>query len=448
MIFSLALPAPAATQAGTTLHLQPATVTLHPGQSAAITIWVEDVTDLTAFSVQVTFDPASISANDLQHGPFLDMFLPEPTNGIDNEAGIILYGMTQGPADDPKSGSGVLFSFSITAKTTPGQTPLAIAMAELVDADYFLIPVEKAAGEVRVTGALPDAYQLSQDLVLEVPPPGVLANDIGPPDADLSAELVDPLPPDEGELNFSMDGGFTYTPPAGWTGTTGFTYRACAGEWCSAPAAVTITVLEDPLPPIAVDDVYQAAVNQPLEVPAPGVLTNDHSPSGLPLTAEWVDPPGEGDLDLHADGGFSYTPPVDWTGATTFTYQACDAFLCSDPATVTITVLEDPLPPIAVDDVYQAAVNQPLEVPAPGVLTNDQSPSGLPLTAELVDSPGDGDLDLHADGGFSYTPPTDWIGTASFTYQACDAFLCSEPATVTVTIIDREYVLFLPLILH
>ena len=45
-----------------------------------------------------------------------------------------------------------------------------------------------------------------------------------------------------------------------------------------------------------------------------------------------------------------------------------------------------------------------------------------------------GSLELKNNGSFTYTPPQDYIGTASFTYKAYDGELYSNVATVTITV--------------
>jgi hypothetical protein len=68
----------------------------------------------------------------------------------------------------------------------------------------------------------------------------VLANDADPDGDALTAELVSG--PAHGTLALGPDGGFTYVPAAGFTGTDTFTYRAKDATSASAPVTVTITV--------------------------------------------------------------------------------------------------------------------------------------------------------------------------------------------------------------
>jgi hypothetical protein len=87
----------------------------------------------------------------------------------------------------------------------------------------------------------------------------VLANDTDIDGDALTADLVSQ--PGGGSLQLAPDGGFTYTPQAGFSGTDTFTYRAADATSFSAPATVTLTVVApadpgvpEPEPPASVAD--------------------------------------------------------------------------------------------------------------------------------------------------------------------------------------------------
>jgi len=98
---------------------------------------------------------------------------------------------------------------------------------------------------IRLTNGAPiavdDSYLLDGDTVLEVnAAEGVLVND-SDPDADpLRAELA--TGPAYGGLSLNVDGSFTYTPDAGYTGPDSFTYTAGDGSLTSLPATVTLEI--------------------------------------------------------------------------------------------------------------------------------------------------------------------------------------------------------------
>ena len=183
--------------------------------------------------------------------------------------------------------------------------------------------------------------------------------------------------------------------------------------------------------PTAVNDSYSTAINATLTVAAPGVLANDSSNGGGPMTALLVTNVAHGTLASAANGSFSYTPSSGFSGVDSFTYRAVTSVGNSNLATVTITVTSLPT---AVDDSYTTSFNTPLNVPAPGVLGNDSSNGGGAMTALLVSDVAHGTLGLISDGGFSYTPNTGFSGVDTFTYRSVTSAGQSNVATVTITV--------------
>ncbi len=181
----------------------------------------------------------------------------------------------------------------------------------------------------------------------------------------------------------------------------------------SAPAIVTLTVYSVPA---ANADAYSAIQNQELVVDSTiGVLANDSNADGNPLSATLVTAPAHGQLTLNADGSFSYTPNAGFYGTDSFRYIAANGAAFSVPALVTLTVCSIP---VATADDYALTRGQTLTVAAPGVLANDTNADGNPLSATLVSAPSHGQLTLHADGSFSFTPSDGYWGTDSFSYTA------------------------------
>jgi hypothetical protein len=111
----------------------------------------------------------------------------------------------------------------------------------------------------------------------------------------------------------------------------------------SATNSFEVVVTEVNEAPIATNDIY-AVSNSTLTVVAPGVLAND-SDSDLPtntLTAVLVSGPANGTLTLSSNGGFVYTPNLNFTGLDTFTYRAGDGLTNSEITTVSLTVSNRP----------------------------------------------------------------------------------------------------------
>ena len=80
--------------------------------------------------------------------------------------------------------------------------------------------------------------------------------------------------------------------------------------------------------------------------------------------------------------------------------------------------------PVANDDAYDAGFNFTLQKSASnGLLANDSDANGngtLSVQTTPVVNPTNGSVTLNADGSFSYTPSTNFVGTDTFTYRVCD----------------------------
>lgn len=87
--------------------------------------------------------------------------------------------------------------------------------------------------------AADDQYNVPSDESLTIGAPGVLANDVNPLPGNMTAVLGNE--PDHGTLTLNANGGFTYTPDAGFNGQDSFTYRAGNGQ-LSNEATVTLNV--------------------------------------------------------------------------------------------------------------------------------------------------------------------------------------------------------------
>ncbi|MFO0898484.1 MAG: Ig-like domain-containing protein [Pirellulales bacterium] len=199
------------------------------------------------------------------------------------------------------------------------------------------------------------------------------------------------------------------------------------------PALVSAVNFQVPIGTLHIDG-FQVHTGSAL----PGVLANDRSIDALPLTAELVSGVSHGQLALQPNGTFTYTPTPGFVGDDTFTYRTSDGAHLSDPVSVLIKVAAQPHAPVAGNDDYAVAANNPLQVTDVllGLLHNDSDSDGDPLTAVLNAGPTHGQLALQADGTFTYTPNPGYAGPDSFTYRASDGALASALATVTIQVQD------------
>lgn len=203
-----------------------------------------------------------------------------------------------------------------------------------------------------------------------------------------------------------------------------------------------VLAVDSPPPTLATADTYAATEDLPLTVEAPGVRANDNPGATSCVVA--IDVAGlAGSVELHSDGSFIYTPPANFNGETSFTYEmrSTGDSLCAGPAdtegtaTVTINVAAVNDAPTASNDSFQILVSRTLNVRAPGLLINDNDIDGDTLTVSLVTGVSHGTLVLASNGSFAYTPPSGYLGPDGFSYRASDGSLTSPPRVVTLSVV-------------
>ena len=118
--------------------------------------------------------------------------------------------------------------------------PNATPVIDDVTVGYALVPPNHPPV------ATDDSYNGMQGTPLTIAAPGVLANDTDADGDALTSILV--APPAHGALSLAADGGFSYTPVAGYAGTDSFTYKANDGKDDSGVATVTLMIAATPAP--------------------------------------------------------------------------------------------------------------------------------------------------------------------------------------------------------
>ena len=231
-----------------------------------------------------------------------------------------------------------------------------------------------------------------------------------------------------------------YTPGANYNGADSFSFKVNDGSLDSNVATVSIAVNSVNDAPVASDDFYNTNEDTALSIGAPGVLGNDNDidTPAANLTAVLVSGPSHAaSFTLNPDGSFTYTPTANFNGTDTFTYRVSDGASDSNDATVTITINPVNDAPVATNDFYNTDEDTPLDVPARGVLANDNDidTPAANITAVLVTGPSHAEsFTLNTDGSFSYTPAPNFNGADSFTYKANDGAADSNVAMVTIAV--------------
>jgi thermitase len=181
------------------------------------------------------------------------------------------------------------------------------------------------------------------------------------------------------------------------------------------------------VPPVANNDGYSTNEDIPLTVPVKGVLLNDTDAESDPLTAFKVSSPAHGTLILNADGGFTYTPVLNYDGSDSFTYQASDGKSYSNTANVTISVVAVNDAPVAQNQSVSTTKDIPVNITLTAV-----DPDNDALTCDFI-QPAHGQLSGAAPS-LLYTPSSGYIGLDTFTFTANDGKLTSNLATVSISV--------------
>jgi uncharacterized repeat protein (TIGR01451 family) len=268
-----------------------------------------------------------------------------------------------------------------------------------------------------------DIYSVTEDVALNIPAAGVLANDYDADGDSLSAIWFSG--PSNGSLTLNADGSFTYTPTNDYTGADSFTYGASDGLLTGAVATVSLSVTNINDAPVLGLDEFPAVEDTPLDLP---VLDNDGDVDGDPLTISSVT-----DTNVTIIGGTNlvYIPPADFNGTNTFTYIVDDGNGGSVTGSVTVTVGAVNDDPTLNGESGSTAEDTPLTV---DVLANDSDVDGDNLTLLAGPVASNGTATVSGDE-ITFTPDADFNGTGTVTYYVTDGTVTnSAQLVVTVTI--------------
>ncbi len=272
----------------------------------------------------------------------------------------------------------------------------------------------------------------------------VLANDVAAAGKALNpatvAIVTAPLAAEGTTAVNATTGAITFTPAAGFTGASSFTYTVqdnALPAGTSNAATVTVTVAAAPT---AAADAATTPTGASVTI---NVLANDTPFAGNTLNPASVvivsaPPAAQGSAVANANGTISFTPAAAFTGASSFTYTVRDNLgTTSNAATVTVTVSGTSAPPVANNDAAGTTAGTAVAI---SVLANDTAAPGntLNATTVLVTPPAaaQGTTAVNATTGVvTFTPAVGFTGAATFSYTVKDNLgVASNSATVTVTV--------------
>lgn len=436
VIFSM--PGEVSSQAATSILVSPAVATAASCATTEIAIRVENVTNLTGYSLQLAFTPGSLEVLEVVNGDFLDEGMYEPTNAFDNTTGIISFGMVQQNSIAnpmmPKTGSGSLILIRLKAVTTGQTTPLVInpASSTLVNwPDAQSISFDITNGQVETRPCSPTNILLSNNVLDENQPvgAGVGTFSTSNPGAATSYTytLID-------SLNYPDNSFFAINANS---------LAAAQVLNYETSSSYTIKVRSTDAYGQYFDKVFTILVADLNDIPLLNPIGNQYALEGsqLSFTATATDEdlpvvPLTFSLSGSVPNGASITPagvftwtPTEAQGPAVHTFDVCVSDgvnpVCQ---TISVTVGEVNALPIAESQTVSTPEDTPVTILLAG--SDVESPA---LIWAVVTQPAHGVLSGTAPN-LTYTPADNYFGTDSFTFKVNDGTVDSNTATVSLTI--------------
>ncbi|MEJ5992768.1 Ig-like domain-containing protein, partial [Ramlibacter sp. PS3R-8] len=276
-----------------------------------------------------------------------------------------------------------------------------------------------------------DSFSTAEDTPVVMTTASLLANDIDPDTGDtLTVTAVSN--PVGGTVSLA-GGNVTFTPSPNFTGTASYQYTISDGNGGTSTATVTVNVTPQQDAPTANNDTAATTEDTPVSIPLATLAGNDTDPDGDTLTVTAVGNPVGGTVTI-VGGNAVFTPNPNFTGTATFEYTISDGNGGTDTATVTVNVAAAQDAPTANADGFSTAEDTPVVMTTASLLANDTDPdTGDTLTVTAVSNPVGGTVSL-VGGNVTFTPNTNFTGTASYQYTISDGNGGTSTATVTVNV--------------
>lgn len=268
----------------------------------------------------------------------------------------------------------------------------------------------------------------------------------------------------EGDYTIAADGTLTFVPAADYNGVVPTAIYTLSDGSLTDTATVNISLAAVNDAPVATDNIYSGTE----EVAVTGNVITDNTGANVDSDVEGdslsvtqfqigaatyaagstANLP-EGDLTILADGSFTFTPAVDFTGAApTVTYTLSDGSL-TDTADLDINLANVNDAPVATNDVYTTNEDTTLNANvitdnAGGGVDSDVDLDALNVTDFTIGATtyaagttvnlAEGDYTIAADGALTFVPSANYNGPVpAATYTLSDGAL-TDTAVVTISV--------------
>jgi hypothetical protein len=341
----------------THVFIDPNTTTVTTCGTQMVEVRVEDVTDLTGYHLEISFDPNVIEVTDVVNGGFLappgESALYEPTNDIDNINGLISFGLVQqgdGLGDPlPKSGEGVLLEITFHGIAPNKTSPIMIDTdnTTLVDwPDASVMDFTSANGSVSTESCPPEDIVLNGYTLPENAPAGTeiggfLTIDPDNPNDSFVYELTSGVGDDDND-SFEIGGSSLLSKKVfNYEEKNIYRIRVRSTDWGDKMFEKTflIVIMDVNDPPVADDQDVFIEKNPLTEVDPVDITLTGSDEDGDELSFDLLSGPAEGALSGTAPD-LTYTPGEGFIGADSFTFRVFDGEAYSEPAVVSIIIDE------------------------------------------------------------------------------------------------------------
>ncbi len=271
----------------------------------------------------------------------------------------------------------------------------------------------------------------------------VLDNDYDPNgDAMTVTAVTTPTTITGGSYTIDANGNYTFTPDAGFSGSTNFIYEVCDANGLCEMATVYITVA-----PIPETDPDINVTTIGVQVPG-NVSTNDNAAPGTTYSNPVVDPngsnPNSTDVPtINPDGSYTFTGTQ--AGVYTFLVEVCASGQPSPCPSELLTIMvldttSNSNAPVASIDLSSTPLNTAVTV---NLTNNDMASTsygslGTPtLTGSTTSTTSNGGtVSINANGELLYTPANGFTGVDTVYYEVCDTTVNPDICVTSMAIID------------
>ncbi|MBR8830243.1 MAG: hypothetical protein N5P05_002904 [Chroococcopsis gigantea SAG 12.99] len=386
-----------------------ATVNLTVNAANSAPIAVDDIA-ITDQDKAITIAIASLLANDSdpEGDPISLLSITGGNNGtavLDGNGNIIFT---------PNAGYAGLADFQYTIADSKGATATA-TVAVTVNAP----PI-----------AVNDTLITDRNKALTIAIASLLANDSDPEGDPIS--LLSVAGGNGGTVVLDGNGNIIFTPTPNYAGDANFQYTIGDSNGATSTATVVVTVNAVNRPPVAINNAVTTDQNKALTLPIAKLLINDTDPDQDPISLVSVSNTSNGQAILDGKGNIIFTPTANYVGNASFQYTIKDSQGASSTATVAVNVKAVRL--TAMNDVAQAITNMPLILSSSTLINNDRDPGNNRITIKGVSSALNGRVALNSYGNVVFTPNTNYVGPAGFTYTIRNTLGATTTGRVTLNV--------------